>query len=109
MKSRNLILGSWLGVIALASIRQVTSGTPGLPSPAAYLGSGVLFTTFYVGGALTPSSNLFGILAVGVVISTLLKPYINSQGAIPASGPIFQVSQLLDQAAGVSKPATPNS
>lgn len=101
-RGQPLVLGAWLSLIVLATIRQVLSQTPGLPSPSVYLGSSVLFTFFFVGAAFAP--DLFGVLAVGVVVAALLKPYVNASGAtIPDSGPIFQLSQFVDSISGSQK------
>jgi hypothetical protein len=109
--SEGLVLGSWLAMIVLATVRQVASSTPGLPSPAVYVGSGVLFSLFYLGAKVTPQSRLFGVLAVGAVVTALVKPYLHrdaSGQSVPIlnSGPLFQVSNLLDQMSGAAKPGS---
>jgi hypothetical protein len=99
-----LVLGSWFAIILLATVRQVTSPTPGLPSPSVYVGSSVLFTMFYAGASFPGLAPLFGVLSVGVVLAALMKPYINSTGAtIANSGPIYQLSTLLDSMSGTTK------
>lgn len=97
------VLGSWLAMVVLATVRHVSDPSQGggLPPPAAYVASGVLFTMFY--GAAGFASGLFGTLAVGVVVAAVVKPYADNRGAIPNSGPIFQLSNLLDSISG--KPA----
>ena len=93
-------------MIGLASIRQATDPSKGgLPPPSTFLASGVLFTLFYGGAAFAPG--LFGTLAIGVVISAIVKPYLDAQGAIPQSGPIFQLSNLINGVANTTPKTTP--
>lgn len=100
---QRVVLGAWLSMIVLATVRHVSDPAQGggLPPPSGYLASGVLFTMFY--GAAGFAGTLFGTLAVGVVVAAIVKPYADSRGAIPNSGPIFQLSNLLDSISG--KPA----
>ena len=100
---QRVVLGAWLSMVVLATVRHVSDPSQGggLPPPNAYIASGVLFTMFY--GAAGFASTLFGTLAVGVVLASVVKPYADSKGAIPNSGPIFQLSNLLDSLSG--KPA----
>lgn len=102
-----VVLGAWLAMIALATLRQATDPSKGgLPPPSTFLGSGVLFTMFYGGASFAPS--LFGVLSVGVVVAAVFKPYANAAAgaAIPQSGPIYQLSNLLDGLANTTAPAT---
>ena len=102
-----VVLGAWLAMIALASLRQATDPSKGgLPPPSTFLASGVLFTMFYGGAAFAPP--LFAVLSVGVVVAAIFKPYANAAAgsAIPQSGPIYQLSNLLDGLANTTAPAT---
>jgi hypothetical protein len=103
---QKVVLGAWLSMIVLATVRHVsdpaTTGT--LPPPSGYLSSGVLFTMFYGGSGFAPG--LFGALAVGAVVAAIVKPYLDAKGnAIPQSGPIFQLSRLIDSISGTQAPA----
>lgn len=104
MNGQRVVLGAWLGMIALATLRSVSSPAGGLPQPSSFVGSGVLFTMFYAGAGFAPS--LFGVLAAGVVVAAVFRPYLDANGAIPQSGPIFQLSNLV---AGISGPASPST
>lgn len=105
-RGQAIVLGAWLTMIGLASLRQATDPSKGgLPPPSTFLASGVLFTLFYGGAAFAPS--LFGTLAIGVVISAIVKPYFDSTGVIPASGPIFQLSHLINGVANTTPKTTP--
>lgn len=103
---QRVVLGAWLAMIVLATVRHVSDPAAGggLPPPNAYIASGVLFTMFYGGSTFAPG--LFGTLAVGVIVAAVLKPYVDAKGAIPNSGPIFQLSNLLGSLSGQTKPAT---
>lgn len=104
-RGQRVVLGSWLALIVLATVRHVSdpATTNTLPPPNAYIGSGVLFTMFYGGSSFAPG--LFGTLAVGVIVAGILKPYVDAKGAIPNSGPIFQLSNLIGSISGQTKPA----
>lgn len=104
---QRVVLGAWLAMIVLATVRHVstpaTSGT--LPPPVGYLSSGVLFSMFYGGSSFAPG--LFGTLAVGAVVAAIVKPYLDAKGtAVPSSGPIFQLAKLIDSISGTQAPAT---
>jgi hypothetical protein len=100
-----LVLGSWLALLGLATVRQVLSPTGGLPSPSIYLGASVLFTGFFVAAAFAP--DLFGVLSVGVVVAAVFKPYVNASGtALPNTGPIYDLSKFLDTLSGTTTPTT---
>jgi len=103
---QRLVLGAWLSMIVLATVRHVSdpSSGGGLPPPSGYVASGVLFTMFYGAAGFAPS--LFGTLAIGVVIAAIVKPYADSRGIVPNSGPIFQVARLLDSIAGTPVPSS---
>lgn len=105
MNGRRVVLGSWLAIIALSTIRAATDPVKGgLPTPATFVASGVLFTMFYGGASFAPQ--LFGVLSVGVVVAAVFAPYLNAQGAIPASGPIFQLTKLISTASGTPAAST---
>lgn len=97
---QRVVLGAWLSMIVLATVRHVSDPKSGggLPPPPAYVSSGILFTMFYGGSSF--ASGLFGTLAVGVVLAAIVKPYADAKGAIPNSGPIFQLSKLVDSISG---------
>ncbi len=101
---QKVVLGAWLSMIVLATVRHVSdpATTNSLPPPSAYIASGILFTGFFGGATVAPA--LFGTLAAGVVVAALLKPYVDARGAVPNSGPIFQLSRLVDSISG--QPAT---
>jgi hypothetical protein len=102
---QRVVLGAWLAMIVLATVRHVSDpNVKGLPPPSFFLGSGVLYTMFYGGAAFAPS--LFGTLAVGTIVAAVAKPYIDARGAIPKSGPIFQLATLLDGISGTMTPTT---
>jgi hypothetical protein len=106
-RGQRVVLGAWLAMVVLATVRHVSDPSQGgLPPPSAYVGSGVLYTMFFGAAGFAPS--LFGTLAVGTIVAAVLKPYADSRGIIPNSGPIFQVASLLDQASGKA-PAKPTS
>lgn len=105
-RGQAVVLGAWLTMIALATLRQATDPSKGgLPPPSTFLASGVLFTVFYGGASFAPP--LFAVLSVGVVVSAIFKPYLNAQAgaALPQSGPIYQLSNLLDGLANTTAPA----
>lgn len=102
---QRVVLGAWLAMIVLATVRHVSDpNVKGLPPPSFFLGSGVLYTMFYGGAAFAPG--LFGTLAVGTIVAAVAKPYIDAKGAIPKSGPIFQLAGLLDGISGTMTPTT---
>jgi hypothetical protein len=103
---QRVVLGAWLAMIVLATVRHVAdpSSGGGLPPPNSYVASGVLFTMFYGGSSFAPT--LFGTLAVGVVVAAVLKPYVAGKTTIPNSGPIFQLATLLDSLSGTKAATT---
>lgn len=102
-RGQRVVLGAWLAMIVLATVRHVSDPTQGgLPPPSSFVSSGVLYTMFFGAAGFAPG--LFGTLAVGTIVAAVLKPYVDARGAIPNSGPIFQIAGLLDQVSG--KPAT---
>lgn len=105
-QGQRVVLGAWLAMIVLATVRHVSNPSQGgLPSPSSFIASGVLYTMFFGAAGFAPG--LFGTLAVGTIVAAVLKPYIDSKGAIPNSGPIFQLANLLDSVGGaVGGPAT---
>lgn len=104
-QGQRVVLGAWLAMIVLATVRHVSdpSTTNTLPPANNYIASGVLFTMFYGGSSFAPS--LFGALSIGVVLAAVVKPYATSRGAIPQSGPIFQLANLLDSLSGTKTTA----
>jgi hypothetical protein len=97
---QRVVLGSWLAMIVLATVRHISDPSKGggLPAPPAYVSSGILFTMFYGGSSFAPG--LFGALSVGVVLAAIVKPYADAKGAVPNSGPIFQLAKLVDSISG---------
>jgi hypothetical protein len=97
---QRVVLGAWLSMIVLATVRHVSdpSSGGGLPRPPAYISSGILFTMFYGGASFAPG--LFATLSVGVVLAAIVKPYADAKGAVPNSGPIFQLAKLVDSISG---------
>lgn len=103
-QGQRVVLGAWLAMIVLATVRHVSNPSQGgLPPPSSYLGSGILYSMFFGAAGFAPG--LFGTLAVGTIVAAVLKPYVDAKGAIPSSGPIFQLSSLLDQVSGAVAPA----
>lgn len=94
MNGRRVVVGAWLAMIGLATVRQLSQGG-GLPSPSPYVRSGVAFTMLYGLAGFAPQ--LAAVFAVGLDLSALLTPYVKGQAQ---SGPIFQLAQLLDSMAG---------
>lgn len=98
---QRVVLGAWLAMIVLATVRHVSDpAVGGLPPPSNFIASGVLYTMFFGAAGFAPG--LFGTLAVGTIVAAALKPYVDSKGIIPNSGPIFQLTSLLDQFAGAT-------
>jgi hypothetical protein len=102
---QRVVLGAWLAMVVLATVRHVSDPSQGgLPPPSAYVGSGVLYTMFFGAAGFAPA--LFGTLAVGTIVAAIFKPYADARGIIPNSGPIFQISSLLDQVTGTPPAST---
>ena len=102
---QRVVLGAWLAMIVLATVRHVSNPSAGgLPPPSSFVASGVLYTMFFGAAGFTPG--LFGTLAVGTIVAAVLKPYVDAKGAIPNSGPIFQLAGLLDSISGAAGPTT---
>jgi hypothetical protein len=96
MNARKVVLGAWLAMIGLATIRRVTNpNTPGLPSPSVYLASGVVFSMLYGLSAVVPG--LAAALAVGTDVGALMAPYLT--GKIQAA-PITTLNAWLSQLSG---------
>jgi hypothetical protein len=90
---QRLVLGAWIAFVGLVTIRRLASpGAKGFPEPSLYLGSGILFTLFYVLGAAAPP--LAGALAIGVDVSMLLRPYLPGQDA--SGSPATLLARWLD-------------
>jgi hypothetical protein len=104
---QKVVLGAWLSMIVLATVRHVSDPPAGggLPPPSGYISQGVLFTIYFGGSSFAPG--LFGALAVGTVVAAIAKPYLDAKGAaVPQSGPIFQLAKLVDSISGTAVPAT---
>lgn len=102
MTPQRVVLGAWLAMIGLATVRAVAGPQKGLPSPSVYLGSGVLFTGLY--GAAGVLGMLPAVIAVGVDVGALLAPYLKGS----TTGPLNQLAGLLDGLAGAqTASATP--
>jgi hypothetical protein len=105
---QRVVLGAWLAMIVLATVRHVSDPSQGgLPPPSSFVASGVLYTMFFGAAGFAPG--LFGTLAVGTIVAAVLKPYVDAKGAIPNSGPIFQLSNLLGQISGQVTPTSPST
>jgi hypothetical protein len=77
MTPQRVVLGAWLTMIGLATVRSIAGGSKGLPSPSLYLGSGVLFTALY--GAAGLVGPLAAVLAVGIDVAALATPYMHGK------------------------------
>jgi len=77
---QRVVLGAWLAMIGLATVRAVAGPNRGLPAPSVYLGSGVLFTMLY--GASSFLGPLAAALAVGVDVGAVVAPYLKGQSGI---------------------------
>ena len=95
--ARGWVLGSWLAVVALSTVKQV-SAKPGLPQPGAYLGSAVLFTLFFGLAGFAPS--LTAALAAGTVVGVAVSPYLRGK----TTGVLDQAATWLDSVSGAPAP-----
>lgn len=99
--AQRVILGAWLGMIALATIRRVTAPTsPGLPVPATFLGISVLFTMLF--GVASAAPGFAAAIAVGVDVGALLSPYAKNN---PRLSPLATLAGYLDALAGADTSA----
>lgn len=94
MTPQRIVLGAWLAMIGLATVRAVAGPQKGLPAPSVYLGSGILFTALY--GASSFLGPLAAAIAVGVDVGALLAPYLKGSQV----GPLNQLASFLDGIAG---------
>jgi hypothetical protein len=101
MTPQRIVLGAWLAMIGLATVKAVAGPQKGLPAPSVYLGSGVLFTALY--GAAAFLGPLAAVTAVAVDVGALLAPYLGQQ-----TGPLNQLAGFLDGLSG-GKPAGPGA
>jgi len=77
---QRVVLGAWLAMIVLATVRSIAGPQKGLPSPSVYLGGAVLFTALYgSAGFLGP---LAAVLAVGADVGAVAAPYLRGQPGI---------------------------
>lgn len=94
MTPQRIVLGAWLAMIGLATVRAVAGPQKGLPAPSVYLGSAVLFTLLY--GASSFVGPLAAVTAVGVDVGALLAPYLKGS----TTGPVNTLASFLDGLAG---------
>jgi hypothetical protein len=80
MTAQRVVLGAWIAMIALASVRYAASNQKGLPPPSTYVGSAVLFTILY--GASSFLGPLAAVLAVGVDIGAVATPYLQGRSSV---------------------------
>lgn len=132
--ARKWILGAWLAIAAMATIRWVqpqatpAPGVPGIqsstaqqeaatgavksgwPPPSLYFASGVLFSLYWLAAGWERTAKFFVVLAVGTDIAAILLPYINNQGSFgPGDTPIDRLTQLLAGIAGSGAQPLPNT
>lgn len=97
MTPQRVVLGAWIAMIGLATVRYVNK-SKGLPPPSIYLGSAVLFTLLF--GAASVLGPLPAVIAVSADVGALLTPYLRGSDV----GPLNQLASLLDSISGA--PAT---
>jgi len=90
---RAWVIGSWLTVLALITVREVSS-QKGLPRPGSYLGASVLMTMLFGLAGLAPS--LGAALAAGTVVGVAAAPYIAGR----TTGPLDQAASWLASISG---------
>ena len=99
MNAQRVVLGAWLAMIGLATVRAIAGPSKGLPAPSVYLGSGVLFTMLYgAAGFLGP---LAAAIAVGVDVGAVAAPYLKGQ-----TGILDTAAGWLDGLAGAAAPTS---
>jgi hypothetical protein len=77
---QRVVLGAWVTLIALATVRGI-SQSKGLPAPSVYLGGAVLMTMLYgAAGFLGP---LAAVTAVGVDVGVVMSPYLAGSSSAP--------------------------
>lgn len=90
---RAWVLGSWLTVLALVTVREVST-QKGLPRPGSFLGASVLMTLLFGLAGLAPS--LAAALAAGTVVGVAAAPYIAGK----TTGPLDQAASWLASISG---------
>ena len=98
---RGWVLGGWVAMIGLVTLRQVSTA-PGLPQPGAYLGSGIVYTMLYVLAFAAPQ--LAGTLAIATVLGGLAAPYLKGQ-----PGLLDQASTWLSNISGGTPQQAPGT
>lgn len=103
--AQRIVLGAWLAMIAVATIKRVTDPDPlkdHLPPPSVFLGISVLFTMLFGAAAVAPG--LAAAVAVGVDVGALLTPYIKAaaSGGSPASTAASSLAGFLDRVSGAN-------
>jgi hypothetical protein len=77
---QRVVLGAWVALIALATVRGIGQ-SKGLPPPSVYLGGAVLMTMLYgAAGFLGP---LAAVTAVGVDVGVVMQPYLAGSSSAP--------------------------
>jgi hypothetical protein len=102
MTPQRIILGAWLGIIGLATVRSIAT-TKAMPQPSVFIGSGVLFTGLY--GASSFLGMLPAVIAIGVDVGAVLSPYLKGSTV----GPLNQLAGLLDGISGAQTTSTGSS
>lgn len=90
---QRIVLGAWLGMIALAAARSLGAGK-GLPSPGTFLASGVLFTGYLVAASFL--GGLPAVLAVGTDVAAVALPYLKGG----TTGPLDTIASALGKLDG---------
>ena len=98
--ARSWVLGSWLVMLGLVTVKQV-SAKPGLPNPGAYLSSAVVFTLLFGLAGLAPS--LAAALAAGTVVGGAVAPYLKGR----TTGILDQAATYLGTLSGSNPPPAP--
>jgi hypothetical protein len=93
------VLGSWIAMVGFVTIRQIRQ-EQGLPSPGAYLGTGVVYTLLYGLAGVAPG--LAAVLAVGTATAALAAPYFSNQ---PDSGVLATLTSWLNAINGTQPAA----
>lgn len=78
--AKGWVLGSWIVMMGLISIKSIAKEAPEFPKPGSYLGASVVFTMLY--GLASIAGSLGAVLAVGTVVAAAAAPYMKGQPGI---------------------------